>query len=530
MRTIQTTLLSLLIVFTLATSALAQVADPIDSGETILNQYLGTAGQNLYEFSGSLDDMVVALQARTSGNLQCGLELYGPGVGDPPVFPFLLRDCRDAPFALLWHQLPDDGTYRINAVDCYGNWGDTTGGYNITLMKQPGSLSSLVDPNGGFIQSGETKTGNLNVKGDLDAFEFAGSAGDRAIILLARTSTSDTLQCGLQLFGPDNIRKTYECRNAPFAVLLPELPLDGTYRVIVGDCYGNWGDTTGGYNITLMKQPGSLSSLADPNGGSIQSGETKTGNLNKKGDMDGFEFAGCTGETVTIVKTRTSGNLQAGLQLFGPDNIRKTLHCPNAPSATIPAFTLPLDGTYRVIAGDCYGNWGDTTGGYSISLTKVPAAPSCCDEDADGYDSVACGGDDCVDSNPSIHPGVAAEQCDNGTDDECDGPVDHADPDCPCLDNDDDDYGNPTNSNCIYSGLDCNDYIAEVNPGAEEIPGNSVDDDCNPSTLDYPAAANTIAASYGRTSLIGSGVFNSLALVLMPVGAVVALRILRRKR
>jgi hypothetical protein len=46
---------------------------------------------------------------------------------------------------------------------------------------------------------------------------------------------------------------------------------------------------------------------------------------------------------------------------------------------------------------------------------------------------------------------------------------------------------------------------------------------------DYPEEANTIAASYGISSLIGSGVFNSLALLLIPVGGIIFLRVLRRR-
>jgi beta propeller repeat protein len=46
----------------------------------------------------------------------------------------------------------------------------------------------------------------------------------------------------------------------------------------------------------------------------------------------------------------------------------------------------------------------------------------------------------------------------------------------------------------------------------------------------YPEPANTIAASYGRSSLIGSGVYNSLALLLIPVGGIIFLRILRRRK
>jgi len=46
----------------------------------------------------------------------------------------------------------------------------------------------------------------------------------------------------------------------------------------------------------------------------------------------------------------------------------------------------------------------------------------------------------------------------------------------------------------------------------------------------YLEPANTIAASYGSTSLKGSGLFNALTLLLIPVGAVIALRFWRRRR
>ncbi len=46
----------------------------------------------------------------------------------------------------------------------------------------------------------------------------------------------------------------------------------------------------------------------------------------------------------------------------------------------------------------------------------------------------------------------------------------------------------------------------------------------------YSSVANAEAATYGSSSLIGSGAFNSLTLILVPVGGVILLRILRRKR
>ncbi|RLG30524.1 hypothetical protein DRN98_07285, partial [Methanosarcinales archaeon] len=52
-----------------------------------------------------------------------------------------------------------------------------------------------------------------------------------------------------------------------------------------------------------------------------------------------------------------------------------------------------------------------------------------CDKDGDGYKYLNCGGDDCDDSDPEVHPG-AVEICDNGKDDDCDGAKDCEDSDC----------------------------------------------------------------------------------------------------
>jgi hypothetical protein len=104
------------------------------------------------------------------------------------------------------------------------------------------------------------------------------------------------------------------------------------------------------------------------------------------------------------------------------------------------------------------------------SATAFAAKPV--DNDGDGYAS----NQDCDDSDPLINPG-ATEICD-GVDNDCDGVIDEG---CSstCTDNDGDGYGSPADPSCTYPEEDCDDVLASVNPGAAEVCDNGIDDDCD---------------------------------------------------
>jgi hypothetical protein len=131
------------------------------------------------------------------------------------------------------------------------------------------------------------------------------------------------------------------------------------------------------------------------------------------------------------------------------------------------------------------------------------------DKDGDGYDSEACGGNDCDDDDPDVNPGeyrYADEDGDgygdpNRRKDACSAPSDWVDNGNDCddtdrtvttgdgpfwEDNDGDGYGDPDapSDDCEGGrGLadndeDCDDTKAKVNPEAEET-CNGRDDDCD---------------------------------------------------
>ena len=93
------------------------------------------------------------------------------------------------------------------------------------------------------------------------------------------------------------------------------------------------------------------------------------------------------------------------------------------------------------------------------------------DDDMDGFTGSQ---GDCDDTNPDIYPG-AEEICGDGIDQDCDGSDVACGTDSNDVDNDGDGY--------TENQGDCQDWNERINPGAEEICGDGIDQDCDGSDL-----------------------------------------------
>lgn len=153
--------------------------------------------------------------------------------------------------------------------------------------------------------------------------------------------------------------------------------------------------------------------------------------------------------------------------------------------------------------------WPDKDGdGYGADGLEVVAA---CPPELEGW--INTRGGDCHDDNDAVYPG-APELCD-GVDNDCDGKIDDDDPDVQgtqaWVDNDGDGWGTGEPViRCDLTGYatqpgDCLDVDPEIHPGATEIPGNSVDEDCDNHVDPGERAASSLedqpggcACSYSR--------------------------------
>lgn len=135
------------------------------------------------------------------------------------------------------------------------------------------------------------------------------------------------------------------------------------------DANGEWALINGGVNagLDLSVYAGEIGT-ADP----IAVGSTVSGMITNRAPVQAYSFKGSAGAAVTIDMRAQSGSLDPFLVLLGPDStpLDSNDDIPDSADARI-SRTLPVEGTYTVLAARYGLGIGGTEGEFTLTLTAA---------------------------------------------------------------------------------------------------------------------------------------------------------------
>lgn len=216
---------------------------------------------------------------------------------------------------------------------------------------------------GAPISPGETLDGHISV-GEHDMYEFPAKKGHLVIALCGRTSGN--FWPNVELLDPAG--GTQSESGTRSARIVAKVAQGGTHRVRVSDYFN--GTLTGDYRLTVVVIPTGLRSTADPDGGRIESAQLCRGSLTAA-DLDVFTFEGSSGQVVTALVGRDSGDCWPWLQLYDPSGTR-IADVSGTRSAMLEGVRLSQSGLHAIVISDDFN--GTLQGNYGLSLILHPGS------------------------------------------------------------------------------------------------------------------------------------------------------------
>jgi FlgD Ig-like domain len=331
----------------LTNGPISTAADPdggtIVSAEVKTGQANAAADYDVYRFTGNAGERVLLEAITTTGAMNSNVVLY------PPIGPSLISTSTDRNEV----QLPMSGTYTIVVSDLGVN---DTGTYKLTMLDLAGPLTSAADTDGGAIVSGDPKTGQAQTAPDFDAYTFTGAAGGH--VLFAAVMTAGAMNTTMTLYPPSG--GPAEAYTSSGDRLDWTLLTSGTYKLVVEDYNGQ---NTGGYAVSMINLTAGPLTGTDLDGGTITSGQVKTGTATSVADFDAYRFDATAGDRIIGSAITTAGAMNTNISVFPPFGAAIV----NSSSDRFDV-AAPATGTYTMVIEDLGDN---DLGSYAVSLLDL---------------------------------------------------------------------------------------------------------------------------------------------------------------
>ena len=339
------------------TSASNPYGGSIASAQTTNGNIQVSSDLNAFQISGQVGNRIIINVTDTSGNLHPNILLYNP----QGVLETSAGVSASSAAQLDW-QLKTNGLYTIVIEDYFLT---DSGNYNITFIDLAAAITSSSNPYGGSITSAQTTNGNIQVSSDLNGFQIYGQMGNGIIINI--TDTNGNLHPNILLYNPQGVLETSAGVSASSAAQLDwQLKTNGLYTIVVEDYFLT---DTSNYKMTFSIIPGAPTSMSNPYGGIITSGESTNGFILSPSDLNEFQVYGSLGQQAQINVTDTSGNLHPNILLYNPQGSLEASAGVSANSAVQLNWQLETNGLYTIVVEDYFLT---DTGKFNLSFSTIP--------------------------------------------------------------------------------------------------------------------------------------------------------------
>jgi aqualysin 1 len=216
------------------------------------------------------------------------------------------------------------------------------------------------DPDGGALQLGDTRNGEISPA--LDSDEFALDALGGKPVVLSVTSVSGGLDPLLEIYRPDGrllLRNDNESARSRNSRIQTVLPVNGVYRIKLLGAR----NTSGGYTLSAANGAG----VDQDDYRILSSGQSVLGAISPARDNDVYYVSLSAGQQITVTMDRAGSNLDAYLSLHTPAGVRVAFN-DDARRGTNDArivFRAGTPGVYRITASSLRGR---TAGQYSLRV------------------------------------------------------------------------------------------------------------------------------------------------------------------
>ncbi len=257
-------------------------------------------------------------------------------------------------FDLTAANVPLSGTYSIVVRDISN---DDLGSYRMTAVVP----DDVVDIGNRLAPSGATVTDTIGL-GDIDTFTIDADFGDDIRIVICEPGDATGFSPSVNIYAPNGDRITGDWDYYGFDLTASNVPMSGTYTIVVQDISG---DTGGDYAMTAVVPGGS----ADVGSVALPDGASRTGTIGL-GDIDTFTTSVLAGQdlTISITELGADSGFSPAVSIYAPSGDRLTGWW-DYYSFSVTAFNAPLTGTYTIVVQDVSG---DTGGDYEIGADIAP--------------------------------------------------------------------------------------------------------------------------------------------------------------